>query len=301
MAEDPNSPKCCAVTGASGYVGGHVARHLAGAGWSVVRLGRHAGEESVGFRLGEPIAPEALRGCRALVHCAYDFAPLGWSELHKINVQGTVKLFESARQAGVHRMVLISTISAFEGCRSLYGRAKLEMEAMAVALGACAIRPGLVYGPGAGGMFGRLVDQAKGAIIIPIPAGGKQLQYLVHHDDLAAAVHAAIEKEAAPKAPVTVAHDQPWPLREIIVAICYAHNRRPLVLPIPWRIAWMGLRAAEFARVPIALRSDNLVSLIYQNPSPKLNAQHELGVHCRSFNASLCLRACQTEYAEPPD
>ncbi len=283
MKAQSDSTRRCAITGASGYVGGLLAHRLVGAGWDVVKLVRRPEAGDVAFRLGDPVAPEALHGCTALVHCAYDFAPLGWDETREINVEGTARLFEASGQAGVRRIVLISTISAFEGCRSFYGRAKLKTEHLGAAYDAFVIRPGLVYGDYAGGMFGRLAHQAKGADIIPLPGGGHQLQYLVHQEDLAAAVLAALDKPSVPGSAVTVAHSQPSTLREIIGAIACAHDRRPLVIPVPWRFLWLGLRTAELAGVRLGVRSDSLISLIYQNPAPIMNATQELGIECRPF------------------
>jgi hypothetical protein len=59
--------------------------------------------------------------------------------------------------AGVRRLVFISTISAFDGCRSFYGKGKLEVERITHSLGGWVIRPGLLYGEKPGGMLGRLV------------------------------------------------------------------------------------------------------------------------------------------------
>src|SRR5207253_1039840 len=116
----------------------------------------------------------------------------------------------------IPKIIFISTISAFEGCRSLYGRAKLEIEKIALDCGALVIRPGLVYGSGpglrrtagsadgiqplkasvacetedrpasatqAGGMFGKLTAQVRKSPVIPVVGSGLQIQFLVHNED----------------------------------------------------------------------------------------------------------------------
>ena len=85
-----------------------------------------------------------------------------------MNVEGSRKILEAAREAKTPKIIFISSISAFDGCRSLYGRAKLEIEKIALDCGALVIRPGLVYGEGAGGMFGKLVAQMKKSSVIPL-------------------------------------------------------------------------------------------------------------------------------------
>jgi hypothetical protein len=44
------------------------------------------------------------------------------------------------------------------------------------------------------------------------------------------------------------------------------------------------LRTLEAVGAPIGMRSDSLVSLVYQNPTPALNAKEKLGVDCRAFS-----------------
>ena len=127
------------------------------------------------------------------MHCAYDFGPRRWEDIAAVNVTGSQKLLEAARKAGVESVVLISTLSAFPGCRSLYGKAKLEIESAAQSAGASSYGPGLVYSDNPGGMFGRLVRQVRGARFIPIIWGGKQVQYLLHDEDLGKLVEACLD------------------------------------------------------------------------------------------------------------
>ena len=77
-----------------------------------------------------------------------------------------------------------------------------------LAQGGVVIRPGLVYGERPGGMFGALKAQAGRGAIIPLLGNGRYAQYLVHEDDLAAAVVAAVSAEKVPQKPVTVAHPE---------------------------------------------------------------------------------------------
>ena len=128
-------------------------------GWRVTAWTRQPepGTGAVAFRLGQEVDPNRLKGAHALVHCAYDFGPRRWEDITAINVTGSQKLLAAGREAGVRSVVFISSLSAFAGCRSLYGKAKLEIESAAQAIGAHIIRPGLVYCDSPGGMFGRLV------------------------------------------------------------------------------------------------------------------------------------------------
>jgi len=201
----------CVVTGAHGFVGSRLKGQLERAGWRVTAWTRQPepGTGEVAFRLGQEVDPSLFKGAQALVHCAYDFEPRRWEEIAAINVNGSQKLLAAARAAGVRQVVFISSLSAFAGCRSLYGRAKMEIEGFARSTGAFVIRPGLVYSDNPGGMFGRLVQQVRGARFVPIIWGGRQVQYLLHDEDLGQVVKGCLEgRVPAGVEPITVAHQR---------------------------------------------------------------------------------------------
>ena len=179
------------------------------------------------------------------------------------------KLLAAARDAGVKSVVLISTVSAFAGCRSLYGQAKLQIEDAARAMGAFVLRPGLVYSDNPGGMFGRLVGQVRGARFVPILCGGRQTQYLVHDEDLGNLVEACLAgRVPAGTEPITVAHEQGWELKEILTRIAQALGKKVSFVPVPWRLVWLALKSLELAGARPNFRSDSLISMVYQNPAP---------------------------------
>jgi len=230
------------------------------------------------------VDPRQLEGVRALVHCAYDFGPRRWDDIRRVNVLGSERLFEAARTAGVDRVVFISSVSAFERCRSLYGRAKLEIERAASDAGAVIIRPGLVYGAQPGGVFGGLVRQVQSGRIVPLIGGGHQRQYLVHEEDLGRLVQESIAGKIQPgNDPITLAHERGWTLRELLEAIAGALKKQPLFVPVPWRLVWLALKGLETTGLPAPFRSDSLIGMVYQNRTPSFEAMHRLGVHCRPF------------------
>jgi nucleoside-diphosphate-sugar epimerase len=85
-------------------------------------------------------------------------------------------LYCFAKEGGVERIIFLSSISAFDGCSSLYGKAKLEIEKDAADVGAGIIRSGLLYGPRpSGGMFGSLQRMASDSSIIPLIGSGRYM------------------------------------------------------------------------------------------------------------------------------
>ncbi|MFN7921328.1 MAG: NAD-dependent epimerase/dehydratase family protein [Bryobacteraceae bacterium] len=108
------------VTGATGFLGWHVARHLLERGDRVRVLVRQSSrlrdlddaERFVGD-LRDPASLErAVSGCGLVFHVAADYrlwAP-NPEELYRSNVQGTTNLLEASRHAGVERLVYTSTV-----------------------------------------------------------------------------------------------------------------------------------------------------------------------------------------------
>jgi nucleoside-diphosphate-sugar epimerase len=218
------------------------------------------------------------------VHCAYDFGPRRWEDIAAINVSGSQKLLDAAFQAGVRSVVLISTLSAFSGCRSLYGKAKLEIESVAQAIGGHVLRPGLIYSDNPGGMFGRLVSQVQASRFIPIMWGGTQVQYLLHDEDLGKLVQACLDgRLPTPAEPITIAHEQGWELKEILDLIAQALDKGVTFVPVPWQGVWLALKSLELAGVRTNFRSDSLISMVYQNPRPAFASLKPLGIECRPF------------------
>ncbi len=276
----------CAITGTGGFVGGYLKDYFTGHGWEVLELTRRpkTGARAVAFQLGAEVSPESLAGVAALVHCAYDFQPLRPEEIRAVNVEGTRKLFLAARTAGVRKIVCLSSISAYDGCQSLYGRVKLEIEKIALDQGALVIRPGLVYGGGRGGMFGRLVGQIRQSSVVPIFGGGSQIQFLVHNEDLAAYIERCVGGSTAlvPRI-LSAAHERPWEFRELLLEIARGQGKKIRFFPVPWWLVWAGLKSAETCGLRLNFRSDSLISLMHQNPNPDFSPNAQAGLVCRPF------------------
>lgn len=223
------------------------------------------------------------RSVGALVHAAWDFAQVRAATIERVNVEGSVRLFEQAAAASVSRIVFISSMSAYPEARSRYGRAKMAVERAVRNLPAVVIRPGLVYGDQPGGVFGSIQRRVNKSSLIPLIGDGSYAQYLVHEEDVGAAVVAALNAVAVSPEPVCVAHSEAWPVRMLIEKIAKSQKRRVRLVPVPWQLIYCGLRVAELMAIRVGFRSDSVLSLVYPNPHPKFNCAYRLGVRPRPF------------------
>jgi dihydroflavonol-4-reductase len=184
------------VTGATGFIGGHLARKLRERGDEVVALARSPqkaqGLHDLGCDLVEgDLSDEAairtgVEGCDASFHVAAVYKvgipatrrPAMWDA----NVRGTERVLGAAVEAGAGRVVYVSTVNAFgntrgevvdetyhradDGFLSYYDETKFRAHQVALDLigrGAPVMiaQPGGVYGPGDPSELANLIDQVR--------------------------------------------------------------------------------------------------------------------------------------------
>ncbi len=278
-----------AVTGATGYLGSVLQHAFESVGYDVRRLVRtvRPGTSDRAFMLGATIDPNVLDGIDILVHCAYDMTLTRRTDIWETNVFGTVALLDAAAAAGVRSTVAVSSMSAYRGTRQLYGRAKLDAELAALARGMRVVRPGLVYGPGWGGMAGTLRKLATLPILPDF--GPRAHQFTVQEDDLAAAVVAVARADDPPRVPVGIAYPDPLLFRLLLSALAVGQGRpAPRFVPVPPTAALAALRVAESLGLPLPVRADSLLGLI--RPAPvvaNVDVLTGLGVSLRPFDAAV--------------
>jgi dihydroflavonol-4-reductase len=145
------------VSGATGFVGGHVARELRGRGAEVV-------DERVDL-LDRAGLERVVAGCEAVVHVAALYSYDDPAELlERVNVEGTRTLLQAAEKAGVRRFVHCSTAGTWGPGAGRpateedappdweldvpYKRTKLAAERLALAAGAVVVNPTTPVGEG---------------------------------------------------------------------------------------------------------------------------------------------------------
>jgi uncharacterized protein YbjT (DUF2867 family) len=129
-----------AITGGTGFVGGHLGRSLVEQGHMVTLLarGRDHRDEALrslpGVRLlcasttETDRLVEAFEGCDAVVHCAGINRQIGSQTYDRVHVEGTRAVVEAARRAGVRKVGLLSFLRARPDCGSAYHESKWEAE-----------------------------------------------------------------------------------------------------------------------------------------------------------------------------
>lgn len=213
------------LTGATGFVGPYVADALARQGFTVRALVRSRAKaasqklEVHELAEGDLSSPQALAAaCKridAVVHLAGLTKAARTQDFEAVNVVGSALLAKAARDAGVVRFVLMSSLAAAGPSLaggtprresdspspvSAYGRSKLEGErACAAALAGSSVkltilRPPIVYGEGERDLLIAFQQVQRG--FLPVVGGSRSLtkRYsLIHAEDLARTTVAALE------------------------------------------------------------------------------------------------------------
>ena len=199
-----------AITGASGFVGGHLVRAAAAAGYAVTGLVRseraadlvrEAGGRSATLADEPSALARSLEGCRAIVHLAQIGAERDGQTYDGVNVGLTRRVVEAARTAGVPRVVLFSGLGVARygqsrRVTSRYFLSKLQAETLVFGSGleAVVFRPSYVVGPG--DAFVPAVLRAMVAGEVERPGDGSYRMQPIAVADAAAAVLAAIARPA---------------------------------------------------------------------------------------------------------
>lgn len=258
------------ITGAGGYLGSVLMRVFQSRNWETLPWTRSgAGVHGYRFVLGEDVPTSSLDGVEALIHCAHDFQLTQWPEARRVNSLGAQKLFAAAQAANVPRLVFISTMSAFPGCVSMYGKLKLEVEQFCLSRGIFCVRPGLLWSSEPGGMYQRLSQMAGRLPVLPLFEGGRQKLAFSHAEDLASGLETFCRGDELPPAEAIVtAFPQLFSFREILETLAQLQAKKPHFFPIPVWPVLSGLRLAELLHLPVPFQSDSLISLLHQDPNP---------------------------------
>ncbi len=264
------------VTGASGFIGGHVVDALVRRGVTPRVLAR-PGEpvdrlvalevEIVRGDLGDAASLRAAAaGMERVLHCAARTGPWGPADEYRTaNVQGLSALLEASLAAGVRRFVhLSSAIVVGTGPGAVdedapyrpepnpYSASKIEGERLLQRAirerGApvTILRPGLLYGPRDGGSFGRFAELVEGGRMVLLGSGENRIP-LVYVEDVAEAVLLASESPRASGRTYFIVNDEPVTqggyLREIAAALGVAPSFRR----VPYGLAQALAAGAEWA------------------------------------------------------
>ena len=243
-----------AVTGATGFVGGHLLELALAEGHQVRALTRRPQPEREGVTWieGSLDRPDSLDrlvgGAEAVIHVAGVLNSRDAAGFEAGNVTGTANILAAAEQAGTARFVHVSSLAAREPKLSMYGGSKARSEALVEAsrLTSAIVRPPAVYGPGDRETLELFKMAARGLVLLP-PTGRLSV---IHVGDLARLL-LALTDHSCPERLLVEPDDGRqggWSHAEFGQALGRALGRRVMTLSMPQSILLLGARIDGLVR-----------------------------------------------------
>ena len=260
-------PERVLVTGATGFVGSHIAQAFVEAGHEVrcgvrtssnLRWVSNLAVERVPLDLtGSEDLPRTLENIDVIVHAAGITRARRTSDYYSVNAEGTRRLAAAAAKAGVRRFVLISSLAARgpdtrtedgqDRPASAYGRSKLRAEeylrVFSGRMEIVALRLAAVYGPRDIDLLPLFRMAARGLLVIPSGPGRLQPVYA---SDVGRAAVAAIRKPGD-FGPYPVAETSRYTWQEVSSGLSRALGRPVRAISLSASIFKLAGRAAERA------------------------------------------------------
>lgn len=234
-----------ALTGATGFVGGHLVNCLIKAGMKVRALTRRPqpGMENVTWISGSLDDMESLvalnEGADVLIHLAGLTKAITRDDFFDVNVAGSKRLFEAAQAAGVPHVIHVSSLAAREPRLSHYGASKAGTELLLTArkwaFSWTIVRPPGVYGPGDKEIL-KLFKATKFGVL-PAPGAIKNRYSLIHAQDLAEALVTlcdASNKQSIVE--IDDGHSGGYAIKDVVEALPRDTGQKIKTVPVPFPI-----------------------------------------------------------------
>lgn len=283
------------LTGASGFIGSHLARALAPS-WrlrcpvragSVGKVPKHPNIQTCVADMRDANAlRKSCDGVSVVIHAAALLRTASPDEIEVVNVESTRVLAEEYVRNGMEQFIYLSSENALRmDLVDAYPASKRRAENIARTLaGHLILRPCFVFGSGDSHGLGRLVNLVRHYPVVPLFGGLKATVQPIYIDDFIAVMQAGIERKI--QGEFTIAGSDALDLNAIARMIARSFKLRRAMLPVP-RLLWQ-LAAAMGSHIPGCgwgpAQFANIYNAVHRDPLPAIR---EFGVQPRGLQEAL--------------
>jgi nucleoside-diphosphate-sugar epimerase len=303
------------LTGATGFVGSHVARELRRLGARLVLFARSERKaeawrgQGVEVRLGDltdsNACARAIAGCASVLHLAAAADVSDPRVNQRVNVEGLENLLAACRSAGVRHLTFVSSTCAGRPKRDAYGETKLlgEDRVKASGLAFTIVRPTMIYGRGSK-EFETFARAVRLLPVVPLIGNGKNVIQPVFIDD-AVFVLAALAQATRPQAARGMTYDlagpEPIAFNDFVQAVARAlgRRRRPVV-HLPPAPLLLAARALGRLATHVPLTVDQVLAFLQDTRVDLEPLRRHLGFVPRALDQGLPLALSAPEGSRGP-
>ena len=283
------------ITGGAGVVGKALCRELQARG-VCVRVLALPGDTLASSRIPSGVElvygdvtnygslRSAFEGIDMVFHLAAILLSTQPSEFERINTQGTRNVISACQDAGVRRLLYVSSISVSYPILTPYGQSKLDGECLVRESGLdwTIVRPTLVIGDGGGIEFNMYARYVSRFPVYFLPGGGKALKRPVRSADLVQGIAAAGLEECAIWKTYALAGPSVMTMAQMAEAILRSRGLKHRMLKLPWWLcrrlavlkAWIGGTGVSAEQA--------LAGFLYDAAPSIESAENDLGYHPKS-------------------
>lgn len=306
------------VTGANGFLATNTIKELLESGYDVRGILRRKetfiGDVVPGLELIEgsftdaAFVREAVKGCTFIVHIAAMTGQTGkYEDYHRVNVEATLQLAETGIEAGVRRMVYVSSANAFAYgsaeepgdetkptrspfTESLYALSKAEAQTRlrqyCDRMEIVTVNPTFMIGPmDARPSSGRIITMGYGKRIMAAPPGGKNF---VHVGDVSKGIKAALTKGRNGEAYLLSGENMDY--HTFYSTLSRISGKKMSLIRVPeWLLTGIGCICSGLYKIGIKTDATlpNMKLLCIHNYYTNAKACEELGISFRPAEASI--------------
>jgi NADH dehydrogenase len=226
----------------------------------------------------------AFEGIDMVFHLAAILLSTQPSEFERINTQGTRNVISACQDAGVRRLLYVSSISVTYPILTPYGQSKLDGESLVRESGLdwTIVRPTLVIGDGGGIEFNMYARYVSRFPVYFLPGGGKALKRPVRSADLVQGIAAAGLEDCAIWKTYALAGPSVMTMAQMAEAILRSRGLKHRMLKLPWWLcrrlavlkAWIGGTGVSAEQA--------LAGFLYDAAPSIESAENDLGYHPKS-------------------
>jgi nucleoside-diphosphate-sugar epimerase len=279
------------VTGGTGLLGGALLNLLLAERLEVCCLVR---EESPRASQLESGRVELLRGDAGGSEDLYRALSGVDAMLHVAGIEYAPQVVEAARRAGVGRVVVVSSTSAHSAYEFRSGP-KLRMEKLVRKSGLeyTILRPTMIYGSELDKNIHRLLRFLDRSPVFPVFGSGENLWQPVYHEDCARGVYEALVRPAAVGESYDLPGAEPLTYLELVKTAAAALGRKPRIVRLPLEPVRRTLVAAERLRLPLPIKSEQVLRLGEDKAYSYDKAKRDLGYAPRPFREGIALEVAR--------